>query len=45
MASSMLADHRSDLAEVRSEVESMRDGLTERLATAGKALQKLRCVD
>ena len=44
MASSVrnvIADHRSDLAEIRGEVESMRDGLTERLATAGKALSKL----
>lgn len=36
-----LADHRSDLAEMRAEVESMRDGLNERLATAGRALKKL----
>ena len=36
-----LADHRSDLAEIRGEVESMRDGLNERLATASKMLEKL----
>ena len=44
MASSVrnvMADHRSDLAEIRGEVENMRDGLNERLATAGKALSKL----